>query len=606
MALETATYVAGLVATNPGAADPKSQGDDHLRMLKSVLQNSFAGFPGMVIVTGTEAQGATASDYTVTVAPAPAAYTASMLVVFKTTHQNTGAATVQVNGLGPKPLLAVDGTALKSGDIESGGFVAAFYDGASFYLVSGNDRADRNGDTYSGTHDFTNAAPKVPTKAVGDNSTNAASTAYVDSTFAPLASPVLTGNPTAPTPAAGDNDTSIATTAFAMNMQSPAFVGAPTAPTATPGTNTAQIATTAFVVQQAFSAALPAQGGNAGKFLKTDGTTASWVLVPPPSVIRSARTSNTILGVADSTTLVDITSGTFTQTFTAAATLGNGWYCYLRNSGSGDITLDPNASELIDGLTSYIMYPGECRMVVCDGSAFYSVIVHPFYRVFTASATFTTPPGYLSFAGLLWGGGGSGAKGSNLTGGGGGASVPFTLTSAAIGASQSITIAASATGPSTVSTNGVQGNNSSIGSLLTSYGGGGGDYVGGSNAGGGGGALGAGSIGLGGAPRAGSSLDNSGYGGGQGGGASAGFGSIYGGGGGGSGANVGGKSIYGGGGGGGSGAGGASVFGGSGGAGSSASAGTDGAAPGGGGGGTNTGTKAGDGARGELRIWGVI
>jgi hypothetical protein len=31
---------------------------------------------------------------------------------------------------------------------------------------------------------------------------------------APLASPVLTGNPTAPTPAAGDNDTSIATTAF--------------------------------------------------------------------------------------------------------------------------------------------------------------------------------------------------------------------------------------------------------------------------------------------------------------------------------------------------------------------------------------------------------
>lgn len=33
---------------------------------------------------------------------------------------------------------------------------------------------------------------------------------------APLASPVLTGNPTAPTPATGDNDTSIATTAFVM------------------------------------------------------------------------------------------------------------------------------------------------------------------------------------------------------------------------------------------------------------------------------------------------------------------------------------------------------------------------------------------------------
>jgi len=37
---------------------------------------------------------------------------------------------------------------------------------------------------------------------------------YIDTTFAPLASPALTGNPTAPTATFGDNDTSIATTAF--------------------------------------------------------------------------------------------------------------------------------------------------------------------------------------------------------------------------------------------------------------------------------------------------------------------------------------------------------------------------------------------------------
>jgi hypothetical protein len=36
----------------------------------------------------------------------------------------------------------------------------------------------------------------------------------INASFAPLASPVFTGNPTAPTPAANDNDTSIATTAF--------------------------------------------------------------------------------------------------------------------------------------------------------------------------------------------------------------------------------------------------------------------------------------------------------------------------------------------------------------------------------------------------------
>jgi hypothetical protein len=53
-------------------------------------------------------------------------------------------------------------------------------------------------------------APTVHAHAQGDV-TNLVSDLALK---APLASPVLTGNPTAPTPTAGDNDTSIATTAF--------------------------------------------------------------------------------------------------------------------------------------------------------------------------------------------------------------------------------------------------------------------------------------------------------------------------------------------------------------------------------------------------------
>jgi hypothetical protein len=70
-----------------------------------------------------------------------------------------------------------------------------------------------------------------------------------------LAGPAFTGVPTAPTAAVGTNTTQIATTAFVQayddaakaNLASPAFTGVPTAPTAAAGTNTTQLATTAYV-----------------------------------------------------------------------------------------------------------------------------------------------------------------------------------------------------------------------------------------------------------------------------------------------------------------------------------------------------------------------
>ena len=161
MALETGTYVNDLKTANPTSTDPKSQGDDHLRLIKSVLKNTFAGFQGLVVVTGTESQGATASDYVVTVAPAPAAYTAGFFVAFKATHANTGVATLTVNTLAAKALKAVDGSALEAGTIQSGALCVAFYDGADFYLISAN------------------GALRAPTPPAGDNSTRLATTAFV-------------------------------------------------------------------------------------------------------------------------------------------------------------------------------------------------------------------------------------------------------------------------------------------------------------------------------------------------------------------------------------------------------------------------------------------
>jgi len=56
MGLETASYISQLVATNPLATDPLSQGDDHLRLIKSVLQTQFSGLSGTTAVTSSGAE----------------------------------------------------------------------------------------------------------------------------------------------------------------------------------------------------------------------------------------------------------------------------------------------------------------------------------------------------------------------------------------------------------------------------------------------------------------------------------------------------------------------------------------------------------------------
>lgn len=54
MALETATYISGLVATNPASSDAPSAGDDHLRLIKSTILATFPNVTGAVTPTHTE------------------------------------------------------------------------------------------------------------------------------------------------------------------------------------------------------------------------------------------------------------------------------------------------------------------------------------------------------------------------------------------------------------------------------------------------------------------------------------------------------------------------------------------------------------------------
>ena len=57
MSLETATYISQLNGANPTGTDPKSEGDDHLRMIKNVLKTQFPNFGTNAFAVYADASG---------------------------------------------------------------------------------------------------------------------------------------------------------------------------------------------------------------------------------------------------------------------------------------------------------------------------------------------------------------------------------------------------------------------------------------------------------------------------------------------------------------------------------------------------------------------
>lgn len=83
--------------------------------------------------------------------------------------------------------------------------------------------------------------------------------------------------------------------------------------------------------------------------------------------ISNKTTAYTVVS-GDLGTIINCTTGTFTVSLTAAASLSAGFYCWVWNTGTGAITIDPNAAETIDGLTTLVLQQGEGVQIINDGT----------------------------------------------------------------------------------------------------------------------------------------------------------------------------------------------------------------------------------------------
>lgn len=168
----------------------------------------------------------------------------------------------------------------------------------------------------------------------------------------------------------------------------------------------------AYLPSGAYQEAL-VSGGNL-KTINGEDLLGSGDMVVVGSVQHLSKTSAYTASAADKGALIDC-SGTWTLGFAAAEALGAGWWCYVRNTGTGTITADPSGAELIDGVASGPIRPGMTLRVQCDGVAFHCLRVGPqvAMQLLTSGTSWFCPLGVRSVDVEIQGAGYGGAKGGN-------------------------------------------------------------------------------------------------------------------------------------------------------------------------------------------------
>ena len=67
------------------------------------------------------------------------------------------------------------------------------------------------------------------------------------------------------------------------------------------------------------------------------------------------------------------TGGAGTLTLTLASTLADNWFMFVRNNGTGALTVAGSGGNTVNGSTSIILQPQDSCIIVCSGTTFYTV-----------------------------------------------------------------------------------------------------------------------------------------------------------------------------------------------------------------------------------------
>jgi hypothetical protein len=106
-------------------------------------------------------------------------------------------------------------------------------------------------------------------------------------------------------------------------------------------------------------------------------------------ILYAAKAGNYTALAVDNNSLLRFTAAA-TLSLTAAATLATNWHITVVADG-GDVTVDPDGAETIDGAATLVISNGYSAKIICNGSAFFTDKMATTLKTVSASA----PPGHI-------------------------------------------------------------------------------------------------------------------------------------------------------------------------------------------------------------------